>query len=1058
MADMTFDAQNRFIFEDYANRPTFASFLPGIAGPMGIPMWVFYVNRGQAVAGFGVESKDTPITEFEPANKAYRNVSTTGFRTFLKIDGSTHEPFAHTIDPAIERSMHIGMNELELVERSPAHALETRVLYFTLTGEPIAGLVRRVTISNTGSAPVDLAVLDGLPLIYPFGVDNLVTKTFSRTVEAWMGVENLAENVPFYRLSQSLVDKAEVTGYEAGHFYTTFTAESRLPALVDPDVVFGENKSLSQPDRFIAGDLESLYRAGQITTGKTPCGFFGTETTLSPGESITLYGIVGHASNLDIARSEAARLGQPERIEEQYRAAQSLAQSLTDAAAVQTGEPLFDAYTRQTFLDNVLRGGWPILLGDPDQPVVQHIYSRKHGDLERDYNDFYIAPEFYSQGNGNYRDVNQNRREDVWLNPRVGDFNVRSFMNLIQADGYNSLVVYGNRFTLLPERRESILSLVDDPEKLSAFFDQPFTPGSLLKFVSVTGIGLRVDAEEFLSQLLRQADTGFTAVHHEGYWVDHWTYNLDLIENYLSIYPERKAALLFEQPDFTFYDSPVIVLPRDQKYVIRDDGKIRQYDAVREDPEKAALIASRETQPNVVRVDKGQGDIFTTTLFARLVTLALVKFATRDPGGMGIEMEANKPGWYDAANGLPGLFGSSMPETFELARLVEFLRAAIAERPLSETVDLPVEIVDLLRGVLDALRQPLDPMSYWDTVSTLRETYRERVRLGFDGKTVSLPLGEIDRALGDFAGQLRAGIERALALNDGIPPTYLIHHARDYDLLDPASPADERRFVRVKKFEPEVLPLFLEGPVRYLKTLHDQAEARALHQRVRESDLFDAKLKMYKTNASLADQPIEIGRARAFPPGWLENESIWLHMEYKYLLSLLKAGLVDAFYEDFRNVLIPFQDPEVYGRSLLENSSFIVSSAHVDPSLHGRGFVARLSGSTAEFLSILHHIMIGPRPFTVEDDQLCLRLDPALPGWLFDESGTITCTFLGSTTVEYQNESRRDTFGEAGARPVQIVLTPRSGETITLEGGVIPAPYAEQVRDGMFERIQIDLD
>ncbi len=26
-------------------------------------------------------------------------------------------------------------------------------------------------------------------------------------------------------------------------------------------------------------------------------------------------------------------------------------------------------------------------------------------------------------------------------------------------------------------------------------------------------------------------------------------------------------------------------------------------------------------------------------------------------------MEAGRPGWYDALNGLPGLFGSSMPET-----------------------------------------------------------------------------------------------------------------------------------------------------------------------------------------------------------------------------------------------------------------------------------------------------------------------------------------------------------------------------------------------------------
>ena len=53
-------------------------------------------------------------------------------------------------------------------------------------------------------------------------------------------------------------------------------------------------------------------------------------------------------------------------------------------------------------------------------------------------------------------------------------------------------------------------------------------------------------------------------------------------------------------------------------------------------------------------------------------------------------------------------------------------------------------------------------------------------------------------------------------------------------------------------------------------------------------------------NAPLKGEPHEIGRARAFTPGWLENESIWLHMEYKYLLGLLKAGLCEAFFEEFR--------------------------------------------------------------------------------------------------------------------------------------------------------------
>ncbi len=75
-----------------------------------------------------------------------------------------------------------------------------------------------------------------------------------------------------------------------------------------------------------------------------------------------------------------------------------------------------------------------------------------------------------------------------------------------------------------------------------------------------------------------------------------------------------------------------------------------------------------------MRTAHGRGEVYRTTVFAKLVGLALLKFATLDPLGMGIEMEAGRPGWYDALNGLPALFGSSLGETYELQRWLAFLR------------------------------------------------------------------------------------------------------------------------------------------------------------------------------------------------------------------------------------------------------------------------------------------------------------------------------------------------------------------------------------------------
>jgi hypothetical protein len=124
---------------------------------------------------------------------------------------------------------------------------------------------------------------------------------------------------------------------------------------------------------------------------------------------------------------------------------------------------------------------------------------------------------------------------------------------------------------------------------------------------------------------------------------------------------------------------------------------------------------------------------------------------------------------------------------------------------------------------------------------------------------------------------------------------------------------------------------------------------------------------MYTVSASLVDQPIEMGRSMAFAQGWLENQSVWLHMSYKFYLELLRHGLYGDFFDSVRQGgLLPFMDAKTYGRSPMQCSSFIASSVFEDPSVRGRGFLGRLSGSTAEFLSMWILMFIGPEPFYVD--------------------------------------------------------------------------------------------
>ena len=56
-------------------------------------MWVFYVNRGQAIASFGTKDKDHAILEFLPANRAWQETTRLGFRTFIKVKNGKKEAY-----------------------------------------------------------------------------------------------------------------------------------------------------------------------------------------------------------------------------------------------------------------------------------------------------------------------------------------------------------------------------------------------------------------------------------------------------------------------------------------------------------------------------------------------------------------------------------------------------------------------------------------------------------------------------------------------------------------------------------------------------------------------------------------------------------------------------------------------------------------------------------------------------------------------------------------------------------------------------------------------------
>jgi hypothetical protein len=423
------------------------------------------------------------------------------------------------------------------------------------------------------------------------------------------------------------------------------------------------------------------------------------------------------------------------------------------------------------------------------------------------------------------------------------------------------------------------------------------------------------------------------------------------------------------------------------------------------------------------------------------------------------------------------MLGSGMAETYELFLLLKYVKKVVDT--YDRQVVVPAELgvmLDTIEDALDELEQagyedpedlpfdvPESLFKYWDLVAAARENYRNDVQYYFSGNTTTYKAKEVSTMIKRWLKHVESGMERSLKFGSkgdatGIPPAFFSYDVTDWELNGNRNDVG-LPLVNAKAMKVGIFPLFLEGPVRYMKTIQeDEKLMTETYDKVFESGLRDNELSMYFLSASLAGETYDMGRQIAFAPGWLENQSIWMHMSYKYYLQLIRGKLYNKFFDEMKGGgILPFMDPEVYGRPLMECSSFIASSAFPDPGTHGRGFLARLSGSTAEFMDIWKHMFIGPTPFFLNDKgEVEMQLVPALPSWLFedessdtdptfDEDGNHVVSFklFAQIPVIYHNAGGRDLFGEL---PKKYAVTMSDGSTVDVKGATIPTKTALLIR------------
>lgn len=1024
------DESSRFRIKNYDKQPAFASFLPGIGGPDGVPLWCLYVNRGQAISSFGTGNKDNAIVEFLPANWAYQLTGIQGFRTLCKIKGKYYEPFQNNASSEqykLQRTMCIEMDRLKIQEENHTLGLSFEVTYFSPVNKPIGSLVRMVIITNISSQQCDLNCLDGLPLIIPAGFTDVGIKTLRHIYEAYCSVRIVSGHVPLYAAKVVAHDEAEVEEVRKGNFYASWLVDgvslSPIEPYYDPDLIFGSDQNLVIPREFIGQKV--LDKAKQLPENKLPCAMSCCNTTLGAGKSVTLIAMAGTAPNESMLKSflsQFEKLSDFEKMSEQSRQLMSV---VTQPAFFVSSRPQLDAYARQNYLDNVLRGGIPKLMPSKGGPKPLYLYSRRHGDAERDYNFFNLPPTPLSSGEGHYRDICQNRRNNIWFYPELFDAEIRMFVSLLQADGYNPLSIKGYQWRLCEQADPMQLCPSNAPVARAAFKElvsRCFSPGELLSWADYYNVDIP-ERTQWLEKLLSQCEVELIASGHEGgYWIDHWSYILDLLEAFNAVYPDKTEAMLTQRGDIEWFAESANVVERAKKYVRRKNRHLQLHAVV--DAQRPATALPP------------------TTIFGKLCAVLAIKAVSLDYEGRGIEMEAGRPGWNDSMNGLPGLFGSSTCEAVETLRLAKWLLGTLSEFPDTE---LPVEVAGLISNVCEDLQSGFD----WDRSATIRETFRKRVYGNTSRQTQRVSSRQFRILLEGIVARFERALDNSINPETGLLHTYYLH-----------TPDESGRI-----FEVEPLPLFLEGQVHWLRVC-SQETARQIYNSVRNSPLLDKKLQMYKMNECLERCPPEIGRARTFSRGWFENESIWLHMSTKYLLELVSHGLYEQFYSDAKTMLVPFMDPKVYGRSILENSSFIAPSVCPDPQARGRGFIARLSGTTAEFIHIWLLLTVGKQPFKMQDGQLCFSLQPALPAEWFTQKprcvlwneeeieipqNALACALLGQILLIYHNPSMQNTYGNGGVHPVKYVL---NGEQV-ITGSGLTGTLAEQIRKRNVQRMDV---
>jgi hypothetical protein len=306
--------------------------------------------------------------------------------------------------------------------------------------------------------------------------------------------------------------------------------------------------------------------------------------------------------------------------------------------------------------------------------------------------------------------------------PKVQDSNIATFLSFIQSDGFNPLTVNGDSFQVVLDSKDDdpsprlntssplyqtaqkIFSLSTHRTPLSeessaitisriaSLLSAPWRPGQLLNDLQK----LKLEYPEsirptvLITAVAISTRVSSASYSVKGFWADHWTYLLDLVEAYLDIFPENELQSLHHQ-QIPFHMSPAVVKKRCDRYSMAHSSfssETPQEISARyqdidlrdlspspspsifslpanisiqiistvcnaEDSDKDLLKSTQKPCYPVHRrvamsrnphwqLDLKTGTVTKVSVIGKFFLLGILKFSTLDPFGMGIEMEGRR--------------------------------------------------------------------------------------------------------------------------------------------------------------------------------------------------------------------------------------------------------------------------------------------------------------------------------------------------------------------------------------------------------------------------------